>query len=229
MPLVLTSDVPSTPNQVVFDRIRASGTRPRVAWIPPFTGPGLKYFPRAQQLWDAFGVFDLEFCDIDEAPDERQLAALDRYDVIYFSGGNPIAFRRNILRTGLAARLREFMNIGRTIMAASGGSMQFTPNVSLYRLETIALEQVLWEHGAYDGLGFVDYELLPHANRFDSAFLEIVRLYSERVPHDILALADGAAILHEARGGCRCIGEGVRYRKGLVRPIESVESVELRS
>ena len=44
--------------------------------------------------------------DIDEAPNAAQLASLATYDIVYLTGGDPIGFRRNILRAGLPARLR---------------------------------------------------------------------------------------------------------------------------
>jgi hypothetical protein len=67
----------------------------------------------------------------------------------------------------------------------------------------------------------VDYELLPHLNRFEAPFLETVRRYSERVPHDIIALADGAAVLHMSSGGYRSVGPAARFRNGVMSPIAS--------
>src|SRR6185295_2119906 len=90
MNLALTSDLPSTANEVVFERMRGSGKRPRVAWIPPFTAMGREIFPAAQQLFESHGFSGLEYCDIDEERNEGQLACLDDYDVIYLPGGDPI-------------------------------------------------------------------------------------------------------------------------------------------
>jgi peptidase E len=219
--LALTSDLPSTANQVVFDFIRSGGPHPRIAWMPPFTEMGRERFPAAQELFGAYGFSDLEYCDIDEEPNEEQLAHLDQYDVIYLTGGDPIGFRRNILRAGLPGRLRQCLTAGRLIVAASGGSMQLTKNVSLFRLLTAALDEVFANRSEYEALGVVDYEILPHLNRFEPAFLETVRRYSERVAHDVIGLADGAAVLHRSGDDYWCVGQATRFRSGVMTPIEA--------
>jgi len=218
--LALTSDFPSTANQTVIDRMKASGPSPRVAWIPPLTGMGRERFPAARQLFESYGFPALEYCDIDEEANEEQLARLDQYDVIYLTGGDPIAFRRNILRAGLAMRLRRCLAAARLIVAASGGSMQLTKNVSLFRLLTVTLDEVFATRGEYEALGFVGYEILPHLNRLEPSFVETVRRYSERVPHDIIALADGAAVVHAVADEYRLVGQAARFRNGEMTMIE---------
>lgn len=218
--LILTSDFPSTPNQEVFDCMRRTSPCPRIAWIPPFTKIGRERFPAAQELFESYGFSGLEYCDIDEEPREEQFACLDEYDIIYLTGGDPIGFRDNILRAGLSSRLRQFLAPGRLIVGASGGSMQFTKNVSLFRLLSTTLEEVLAKRGDYEALGIVGYELLPHLNRCEPSFLETVRRYSERVDHDVIALADGTAVLHTSSDDYRCVGQAVRFRQGVRAPIE---------
>jgi peptidase E len=219
--IALTSDLPSTANQVVFDFMRNGRSCPRIAWVPPFTSMGRERFPAAQELFAAYGFSDLEYCDIDEELNEEQLAGLNQYDIIYLTGGDPIGFRRNILRAGLAARLRQCLEAGRLIVTASGGSMQLTKNVSLFRLLTCPLDEVLANRGAYEALSVVGYEILPHLNRFENSFLETVRRYSERVAHDVIALADGAALLHMDCDAYKCVGQVSRFRNGVITPIET--------
>ena len=218
--LVLTSNFPSTSTDAVSECIRSAGANPLVAWIPPLTSKGRERFPAAQQVFQSLGVSALEFCDIDEEPDDRQLARLDRYDALYFTGGDPLVFRRNIERSGMSEGLRAFLSSGRLVVAASGGAMQFTANVSLYRLLSSTVDVVVGERAAYAGLGFAGYELLPHLNTLDAAFVDKVQRYSARVPCDIVALEDGAAIVHESVDRFRCIGRAVRFREGVRTAIE---------
>ncbi len=82
----------------------------------------------------------------------------------------------------------QFLADGGLIVGASGGSMQLTKNVSLFRLLTESLEEVFANRDEYEGLGFAGYEILPHLNRLDTSFLETVQRYSERVTHDVIAL-----------------------------------------
>lgn len=220
--LALTSDLPSTANQAVFDFMRSGNPSPRIAWIPPFTGLGHELFPSAQELFAMYGFSDLEYCDIDQEPDEDQLVHLDWYDILYLTGGDPIGFRRNILRVGLDGRLRQYLTTGGLVVAASGGSMQLTKNVSLFRLLNEALEAVLENRDDYEALAIVDYEILPHLNRFQPSFLETVRRYSEQVHHDVIGLADGAAVLHQGRDSYWCAGQATRFHSGVVTPIETV-------
>lgn len=221
--LVLTSDFPLTASPTVVDSIRRTAAHPRIAWVPPFTIEGRKRFPAAREQFKLHGISNLEFCDIDEEPSEEQLAHLVEYDVIYLTGGDPIGFRRNILRSGFAMRLRECISAGLLIVSASGGSMQLTRNVSLFRLQTESLEDVVAQRAEFEGLAVVDYEVLPHLNWFESPFLETVRRYSERVDCDIIALPDGAALLYSESDGYKCVGAAARYRKGVLTSIESAD------
>ena len=100
--------------------------------------------------------------------------------------------------------------------------MQLTKNVSLFRLLTSPLEEDVADRAAYEALGIVDYEVLPHLNRLEPSFLERVRGYSERVAHDILALTDGAAVLHAGGADYKCVGQATRFRHGTVASIRAV-------
>ena len=98
--------------------------------------------------------------------------------------------------------------------------MQLTKNVSLFRLLTETLDEVFANRGEYEALGVVGYEILPHLNRFEPSFVETVRRYSERVPHDVIALADGAAVLHATGEEYRSVGQAARFRNGVITVIE---------
>jgi dipeptidase E len=220
MKLILTSDLPLTGNDRVFAWMRATTARPRIAWIPPFTDPGRKRFAQAQTRFAPYGFDAVEYCDIDEQVNPLQLSQLVDYDIVYLSGGDPIRFRDNLLRSGVAERLQECLTAGRLIVAASGGSMQLTQNVSLFRLLNTTIDDVLANRAAYEALGLVTYEILPHLNRCEPAFLEQVRRYSARVNHDIIGLADGSALLHTSQADYQCIGHVQRFRKGVVSTME---------
>jgi peptidase E len=177
--------------------------------------------PAARRLFASHGFPDLDYVDIDEEPDEARLARLDEYEIVYLSGGDPIVFRRHLARAGLAARLRRRLAAGRWIVGASGGAMQLTRNVSLFRLQAQPLDEVIASRAEYEALGAVDYEMLPHLNRLDAVFLEAVRRYSEHVPHEVIALADGSALLHEGGASPRCVGRALRLRGGIATPVEA--------
>ena len=215
MNVILTSDFPSTAVPAVVARLKAQGPNPRVAWIAPFSEGAPARFALAQARFAEFGIQHLEYCDIDQEPDDVQLAYLGEYDVVYLSGGDPVRFRYNMLRTGAGGRVGHCIRAGRLVVAASGGSLQLTPNVSIVRLQTEPLEDVIATRGAYNGLGAVPYEFLPHVNRCTDEFLEKVRAYSEHVDHEIVGLADGGAIVHDTPERYEPVGDVVRFRQGV--------------
>jgi peptidase E len=214
MNLILTSDFPTTPNERVAARMRTTARDPRIAWVPPFTDTAHTRFHDATRAFNTLGFKQVECVDIDEERDEVQIAYLHEFDVIYLSGGDPIRFRHNAIRSGLSGRLRQCIAANRLIVAASGGALLLTPNVSLFRLQDESLEDVLATRDRFSALGAVNYELLPHLHRWDAGFLAKVRSYSQGVEHEVIALADGGAIVHAGDDAVERLGKVTRYRKG---------------
>jgi peptidase E len=221
MNLILTSDFPATAPAAIVERITAVAPEPRIAWIPPFTDQDGGRFAEAGRLFSAAGLDQLEYLDIDEDLDQVQLAYLHEFDVIYLSGGDPVRFRYNAIRAGLAGRLRQCAGLGRLIVGASGGASLLTPNVSLFRLQTESVEEVLATRGRFSALGVVAFELLPHADRLDATFLDKVRRYTEESEIDVVAVADGGAIFPTSPDEFDHVGTVTRYRRGEIIATDS--------
>ena len=214
MNLILSSDFPSTVSPAIVSHMHAASDTPRIAWIPPTTEGSGAHFAVALERFAALGFRGLEYVDIDEDRDEVQLAYLHEFDIIYLSGGDPLRFRYNAIRSGLAGRLRQCVAANRLVVAASGGALLLTPNVSLFRLQHEAAAPVLAERGRFEALGAVAYELVPHINRWDTSMVERVRRYSEGVDNDVVCLADGSAIFAADAQAFTSVGQIIRYRKG---------------
>lgn len=214
MNLILTSDFPSSANARVAAAVQMISPSPRIAWIPSHTAGSGEAFAEARRQFAAFGVTDLELVDIDEDRDEVQLAYLHEYDAIYLNGADALRFRFNANRSGLSGRLRQCAVAGRLIVGAGGGSLLLTPNVSVMRLQQETLADVLATRARFEALGAVPYELVPHRNRWPAAFLEKVQAYSAQLDHDVIALADGGAMLHLGNAPPVSDGTITRYRKG---------------
>jgi peptidase E len=221
MNLILTSDFPATANAKVVERIKSVAGKPRIAWIPPFTDKDGAHFAEAGSRFRQAGLDQLEYLDIDEDLDQVQLAYLHEFDVIYLSGGDPVRFRYNAIRAGLSGRLRQCAALGRLIVGASGGALLLTPNVSLFRLHTESVAEVVATRGRFAALGAVTFELLPHANRVDTAFLDKVRRYTEQTATDVVAVADGAAVFATSSDAFEHVGPITRYRGGEIIATES--------
>lgn len=167
-------------------------------------------------MFRSLGATDIEFLALDE---ERQSdAELEGFDTVYLSGGDPVIFRQHLRRTGMAERLRTFIATGRLVMGASGGAMQLGANVSVFRLLSESVDDIVANAATFDGLHSVDFGFLPHLNRHGEAFLEKVRKYSESVHHDIVAVNDGAAVAVSS-GNVTCLGRGIRWSRGIKRPM----------
>ncbi|NDG42093.1 MAG: hypothetical protein EBY28_22675 [Betaproteobacteria bacterium] len=92
------------------------------------------------------------------------------------------------------------------VIGASGGAMQFTPNVSLFRLVSCSLQEVLAQRSGHRALDLVPFEILPHFDRQPAELLEKARRYSGQVDHAIWCLADGAAVATTSGGTSVRIG-----------------------
>ena len=209
MRLAVSSDFPSTPNDTLLTRLRTKDLR--LAWVTGTPGRALR-FPLARVAFWRLGIKDLHCVDLTVSADASLSGT---YDAMYLTGGNPLVFRESLRRSGFDVRLRDFATGGRFVFGASGGAMQLTANVSPFRLLSEPLESVVSSRADFEALGLAAFELLPHLNRHDAAFLEKVRRYSELVPNDVIALADGAALIRAEDGAWYCSGAGARFSRGL--------------
>jgi hypothetical protein len=62
----------------------------------------------------------------------------------------------------------------------------------------------------------VPYEVVPHRDRWPLSFRMAVQEYSRHVDHDVIAVADGAALIHMGSTGPLTDGAFTRYQKGQI-------------
>lgn len=89
--------------------------------------------------------------------------------------------------------------------------MLLTRNVALFRLEGGTFADAVASRDALAAMNLVDYELLPHANRFAGSLAGQLADYAVRVDCDVIALDDGAAVIHSTAFDCRYIGAAARF------------------
>ena len=213
MNLTLTSNLPTTPIEAVYQLMRSTGKRPRIAWIPPSIEINLERFAAARKLFDIHGFDRLEVVSIDVSQNGSS-ARLADYDVVYLSGGDPVRFRTHLLQGNLAAELRNYIETGKMIVASSGGSLQFTKNISVFRLIELEVDEVIVQWSEYKALDIVPYEFLPHLNVHSESFLEKVRLYSQAIDHPIIGVEDGGALIHKSINEYQVVGRASIFRHG---------------
>ena len=194
MRVVLTSNFPRPGNERVADYLRAIEGLSSIAWCAAL--PDAARFAEAQAEFSAYGF------------DDVRLFSPDAASAIYLSGGDPLAFRAALRQSPLPAQ--PFA----TLVGASGGAMQLTPNLSLFRLMHFDVGLVLEQREEHAAMGLVPFEILPHHDRQTPELLAAVRQYSASIDNDIWCLADAAAVVREADGSIVCLGDARCLRGG---------------
>lgn len=206
--IVLTSNFPRPGNELIAEYLRGVAGVDAVKWTS--AAPDSEIFRAARNDFESYG-----FRNVVEVRPAGPITADDHGSAAYYlSGGDPVSFRDVLTNSPLADWLLSPEAEGRVLFGASGGAMQFTRNVSIFRLMQRDLRTVLAEHVHYNGLGLVPFEILPHFNRHPPEFIEKVRLYSAQTGNAIWCLPDGAGVAVSGSGLEVPIGKAVRLRAG---------------
>jgi peptidase E len=189
MRIILTSNFPRPGNDAVAAYLRDEAGMSHVAWISAASDPQRLESARAE--FAGYGFRDLAPLPLTTEP----LPGLAASTALYFSGGDPLAFRAVLAGSAIESWITNPRSGLRVLIGASGGAMQFTRNISLFRLTAHSLQDVLTQRANHRALGLVPFEILPHFDRQPAELVEAARRYSEHVDHAIWCLADGAALI----------------------------------
>jgi dipeptidase E len=146
----------------------ASRGIPRLADLLRARGPRTVLIPSASRALDEPGIADevereLEAAGLAVVRREIEDAqALEAFDVIAVSGGNPFALLAAARACGFEARLRGALSAGAVFVGYSAGAMVAGPT-----LEPLALSSPFSPPPGLDltGLGVTDVLVLPHHDR----------------------------------------------------------------
>lgn len=205
MRVMLSSNFPRPGNEAIAARLRLEGVE-RIHWLAG--SPDEERYRSACTEFAAHDFFEVQAV----TAGTFDIGALSAADGLYFSGGDPLVFSAALARSTVAAQLARFTEPW--LLGASGGAMQLTPNLSLFRLQQHSVADVLQERDRFAALGIVAFEVLPHHDRHIASLLDAVRHYSEGVDNDIWCLADGAAVWLDANGSLSVIGDARCLRRG---------------
>lgn len=104
--------------------------------------------------------FKIDVCDINGIGIENFLPRFECSDVFYFEGGNTQWLRKCIKTSGLEEHLRNLLKT-RVYIGASAGSCVLCPTVC-NSCQDLFDENI--KGYPIDGLGFVDFQFVPHFN-----------------------------------------------------------------
>jgi hypothetical protein len=200
MRLILTSNFPRPGNDEVAAYMHDELGVTRVAWISGT--PDMERFESARTEFAGHGFHDLRPLPLAA----RLPAGLTPSTALYFSGGDPAAFRAALAGSAIESWIKRLAASPLVLIGASGGAMQFTPNVSLFRLMSCSVQEVLAQRSGHRALGLVPFEILPHFDRQPAELREKARRYSEQVDEAIWCVADGAAVATTSAGAVVRIG-----------------------
>jgi peptidase E len=206
--LVLTSDLPRPGNTEVGRYLVEHASIETLTWTAAVHDENV--FQAARAEFESIGIREvvpLSLTDLSRSHGDRSSAT-------YLSGGDPIRFREALIASTFGLWLSDAFASGSVLLGASGGAMQFTTNLSIFRLLEQDLDSVLEQRENYKGLGLVSFEVLPHFDRHSPEFIEKVRLYSERINNDIWCLPDGTAVAVVGHGSVVPIGNPKRLTAG---------------
>ena len=207
--LVLTSNLPRQGNTEVARHLIERASVKSLTWTSARPNEGVRR--EARDDFKSLGFREVVQLSLaDKFPSQSDITS-----AAYLSGGDPIEFREALIASTFDNWLTGAYQAGRVLLGASGGAMQFTSNVSLFRLIELDLDSVLEQRANYRGLGLVPFEILPHFERHSPEFIEKVRRYSERVNNDIWCLPDGSAIAVVGNGQAVPIGNPKRLVAGV--------------
>jgi hypothetical protein len=202
---MLSSNFPRPGNEAIAARLRLEGVE-HIHWLAG--APDEQRYKSACAEFAAHDFFDVQAF----AAGTVDIGGLSAADGLYFSGGDPLVFSAALARSTVAAQLARFTEPW--LLGASGGAMQLTPNLSLFRLQQHSVAEVLRERNRFGALGIVAFEVLPHSDRHPASLLDAVRHYSEGIDNDVWCLADGAAVWQDANGSLSAIGDVRCLRRG---------------
>lgn len=141
-----------------------------------------------QSLVDAgFKVTDYTFTDKSK---EQVRQDLQKFDVIFVSGGNTFYLLEKIQQSGAAEIIRNFVDNGKVYIGSSAGTVIAGPDIyPSYNLDDASKAAGI---KGYEGLGLTDIVVLPHwgSEYFRELYLNKRLEHAYTVKHKIILLTD---------------------------------------
>ncbi len=156
--------------------------------------------------------FKIDVCDINGVSKDNFLSRFERADVFYFEGGNTIWLRSCIRNSGLEEHLIKLLET-RVWIGASAGSCVLCPTIC-NSCQDLFGENI--EGFPKEGLGYVDFQFIPHLNNncFPKINLENLKNASKNLLEidgkKIYAVDDNGAVAVD-NGNVKIISEGKWY------------------
>ncbi|MGA9290050.1 MAG: Type 1 glutamine amidotransferase-like domain-containing protein [Anaerobacillus sp.] len=191
--LFYSDQIVESPGNQRLDKVLFTGMEPKqikVGYLPSTEDIDRKYFKTKVQYYREYGVKDLLFFDLYSEFNLSKIKELMQCDIIHLSAGNPLEFRNAIKYRKMDKVLWDYFNNDGTIVGVSGGAVQLGHSTKLFQLFTDTLG-----NEDSESLQFVDFEFLPHYNRWNDDFKQKVLAYSQETGTKVYAGNDGDGLI----------------------------------
>lgn len=132
-----------------------------------------QYAKILKSLFERQLELDIEIAIVDNRVTKDEASILvQRSDLVFLSGGDTFSQYQSLKEYGLISMIKAYSKI---VMGMSAGALNMCENVIL----PIGLDRYVTRGLEYDGIGRVEFSILPHYNQFD-------RLFIDSLPKDIL-------------------------------------------
>jgi len=151
----------------------------------------------AQRFFLEAGFAKVDFLDIEFEDPQK----LEKYPVIYLSGGSPFYLLLHLKRTGADKILKVLFEKGTYLIGGSAGAVIFCPDIRIVTFFEPDYDKFQLED--LSALGCVPFAILPHANRYRQEidhFDDYVKKVRQSIGYDILSVDDDEGILITREG-----------------------------
>lgn len=198
--LILFSHVLESVLDEVFPLMFPASLQTRIFACMPCDGSLMK--GRSSELfvasWSAIAQqYQAEFVLINNAEEagREERHKLLRATTVLITGGNVCTLLSNLRRSGLDQAILDFTKKDQYILAGySAGAMILTPTIQLAALHPLANENAGVGLTDFTALHLVDFEVFPHYEQTQQAFLE---QYQLSTPYPVKMLKDDEYLLIE--------------------------------
>lgn len=137
-----------------------------------------------------FQVVDI---DIKQFSKEQLKQKLSAMDIIFVAGGTTTYLLEKVRQSGFDEIIKELVNKGIIYIGSSAGSVLAGPSIEVDRIYDH--RNLGKELDSYEGLGLVDFIVLPHADnkKYESVIQQIVKKFGKK--YKLQKLDDNQAVL----------------------------------
>ncbi|WP_283152195.1 Type 1 glutamine amidotransferase-like domain-containing protein [Guptibacillus hwajinpoensis] len=204
-----SDQVNETPGNRRLDELLFSGGNKKISYIPSTEDKEKHYYGTKVNYYRNYGIENIMFFDLYSGFEPMKIDELLSSDIIHLSAGNPLEFSKALNHRHMDHVLLDFYNRGGILVGVSGGAVQLGRSTKLFQMFTETTSEAL-----HQTLGLVDFEFLPHYNRWSSDYKNKIWEYAKRTGTTVYAANDGDGIIFE-EGKLQMIGDIVVMKSEL--------------